>query len=1324
MVTFAAYNCIYRIKASLNNTLSRQFTMRKINLLSICLLFLGLSLSYGQLLRTATSSNTLQNNNDLKLKPYNQEALRRTGVVRCYTEEYNEELRRKYPEMGSMEDFERKIQAIVAKKKQDMANGRTLGGVYYLPVVVHVIHNGETVGTGSNISDAQVQDQITVLNEDFRKIVGTNGYNANAVGADSGIEFVLAKRTPAGAASNGINRVNRNTQGWSAPAYTTTYIDATIKPATYWDPEEYLNMWTIDISGGILGYAQFPSESGLTGAGCNGGGASTDGLVMGYQYFGRNLGGAYGDGRTATHEIGHGLGLRHIWGDANCGDDFCNDTPTHETSNFGCFTHPKSNTCGTTDEMFENYMDYTDDLCMNIFTQDQAVRMRAVMENSSRRKNLSFSPALLDPVTNYGGIINITAPSGQVCGSFTPSVTIKNLGSNNLTTAVVSYQIDGGAVQTTNWAGTLAYKATASFNLPVQSLAVGNHTIRAFVSTSNGAANATNTYVNEITVSFSVGTGTAIPYIENFESNIFPPVNWTATSVSGTCEKWVEQTNAGGTNGTTVALLYLSNTSGYVDELYTGLIDLTSASGTVNLTFDVWKNTGVSTASLKVDIEQGCNGTWTNLLNQNGATLSNNAWSSKTINVSAYVGQTIRLRFVGTSSTTSGYLLLDNIRVQDATPRVSFVSTTSTAAESPTTATGVGDCRPYTDVNIPLQINIAPTGNVVAGISITGGTAVNTADYQLLNNSVTFTSGSTANQNVVLRVFDDSALESLENLTLSVSITSGTALIAPTNTTHTASITDNDTAPLSFVSLLNENFESTAGNLPTGWITGSFIASAGVNVWRVGANGGMTGTYSAYITNNTTTKPLTYTTNGAGSTSDAGLITTNINTTGLTNITLTFDYKCNGEAGPDDYGTLFYSTTAQTSGFVQFGTTLIGQATSTSYTVTLPTACENQANVWICFRWINDNNNGSNPPFTIDNVSITSGTPIQTATFTGPTTAQQVYLGPNSTVYAYNPANGNLIARIENTSSHDYGCTQIYVDRAGTTASQFVTTDISEYLASKTIRVIPTNNNAAGSYNIRMYYTNTELTGWETTTSEARTSAVINKVSGAISAATAITPYTIGATTTQGVYGTDFWVESNFTNGFSGMGMGLPPGALPVKLISLQAFTEHNRIRVSWNTASEINITNFVVEKSFDGKEFFAIGNLEATNQGSYSIYDNEPKIGNNYYRLRIEENNNSSKKIYYSNIVSAIWGVGTAINAYPNPVSDKLQLAITSFEATQVQYKLFSPLGLVVMQGSETLAAQESKIQELNVKHLPKGVYILDVNSGNTSQQIKIVVR
>lgn len=416
------------------------------------------------------------------------------GLVRCASTEYEKFLQEKNPKRMTNAQFEAWVTPLVNRYAAMRTSSRTAATVITIPVVVHVIYNGQAIGVAPNITDAQVQSQITVMNQDYGKMLGTPGYNTNPVGANTLIQFVLAKQDPNGNPTNGIDRVSLCQPSWS-----DTEMDATVKPATIWDPTQYMNMWSIQFSDPtLLGYAQFPDSSGLLGLSATNGTASSDGVVANYSVFGSIafndgtflLKPTYNRGRTMTHEVGHFFGLRHIWGDATCGNDYCADTPIHHTSNYGC-PSPIPLSCDTppVNEMIDNYMDYTDDLCMDIFTQNQSDRIAVVMNNSPRRATLKTS-IKGSPMTLFANDAEVkleTSCNIATCGAL-PNQTIQkvilyNRGTSNLTSATLNYSINGGGNTVYNWTGNLATNSSATF--PITINATSNGTISITIVTAN-----------------------------------------------------------------------------------------------------------------------------------------------------------------------------------------------------------------------------------------------------------------------------------------------------------------------------------------------------------------------------------------------------------------------------------------------------------------------------------------------------------------------------------------------------------------------------------------------------------------------------------------------------------------------------------------------------------------------------------------------------------------------------------------------------------------------------------------------------------------------
>jgi hypothetical protein len=262
-----------------------------------------------------------------------------------------------------------RMNAIEAFTKNAIETGRLLAdGTIEIPVVFNVVYNT----TAQNVSLAQLQSQIDVLNKDFG---ATNSdYNNTPAlfqgvrSGNTGIKFVLDQ----------VIRKSSTKTSWKTDDAVKKSNRGGINPTS---PATKLNFWVCNLSGGILGYAQFP-----------GGALATDGVVCDDNATGTvgTASAPFNLGRTATHEVGHYLNLRHIWGDATCGNDQIGDTPLHNTANYGCPSAGHKSTCtGTPVEMTMNYMDYTDDACMYMFSLGQKNRMSAVFATGGPRNSMA-----------------------------------------------------------------------------------------------------------------------------------------------------------------------------------------------------------------------------------------------------------------------------------------------------------------------------------------------------------------------------------------------------------------------------------------------------------------------------------------------------------------------------------------------------------------------------------------------------------------------------------------------------------------------------------------------------------------------------------------------------------------------------------------------------------------------------------------------------------------------------------------------------------------------------------------------------------------------
>jgi hypothetical protein len=275
-------------------------------------------------------------------------------------------------------EYRRRRLQVEEQTRKSLESGlamRTVAKLVTIPVVVHVVHRTKE----ENISDAQVRSQIKVLNDDFRaKNADTKKVPDvwKSLVIDSNIQFELAKTDPDGKSTNGITRTATTVPSFGPDDGVKKKRSGGVPP---WPTDRYLNIWVCNLGEGLLGYAQFP-----------GGPAATDGVVILYTAFGTSGTAAapFNKGRTATHEVGHYLNLRHIWGDRNdcSGNDFVADTPAARESNSGKpkFPHVTCNN-GPSGDMFMNYMDYVDDDAMFMFTSGQVARMNAALAGPRKK---------------------------------------------------------------------------------------------------------------------------------------------------------------------------------------------------------------------------------------------------------------------------------------------------------------------------------------------------------------------------------------------------------------------------------------------------------------------------------------------------------------------------------------------------------------------------------------------------------------------------------------------------------------------------------------------------------------------------------------------------------------------------------------------------------------------------------------------------------------------------------------------------------------------------------------------------------------------------
>jgi Zn-dependent metalloprotease len=846
------------------------------------------------------------------------------------------------------------------------------------------------------------------------------------------------------------------------------------------------------------------------------------------------------------------------------------------------------------------------------------------------------------------------------------------------------------------------------------------------------------------------GAGLALFY-ENFEGGLGGfTTSFETSSLSWAARSWVTAPAAPGRSGNVAfGVNYQGGDCAASDQ--TGIIRIESpvinipagTAGNLNMAFDhyvtiedTWDG-GV----IKYRIDGGA---WTSLpanaftangyndfLNTTGAGNSNpfqgqaaftgtddgsltGSWGQSQVDLTSIgltAGHSIQFRFeLGTDcgGGLDGWYV-DDVRVYSCavTPAVHFAVENATINEGEgTTPAG---CLDYVDKIVTVQIDKAPTQPVTVTFNAPGGTAKNGAngDFTIFPASVNLAAGSLT-QNVTLRIYNDAYVEGPETIDLAYSINAngGNGYAASSFQNYQLTIIDDDLTPGNYTEeLLNSNFDSgqqgwtviNGGNSFHTWAVSQFN-NAGLDAqlspfFFIQSNGLLNG--NSYFFNDVIESPP-------------------VNTEGKKNIKLIFSQAWRPQVGsyPEQGfvdvwdGSAWHNLLTLNEASGMQGNLLT--FTPDIRELNIP---DGYANVNMKVRFRYDANSEIWWGIDLVKVTATNSTQIASAVNTG--NAAQEYLGPNETAVFYDPATGNLMAKIKNLSAHDYGCTTVEVDRAGNNGTSWLGT---YQISNKTYKVTPTNNNPAGQYEITIYYKASELNTFTPATIQS-----MGKTAGSIATGDAANTALVAVDVSPAFNG-DYAFTSTFSTGFSGFGLSdAPPGsALPVTLVKFDGKHTAEGNQLKWTTTSETDNAYFAVEESINGRTFSEIGRVQGTGTSAvtneYSFIDTDFNKGITYYRLKQVD---TDGKFAYSRIIAIDALRAGNVKFYPNPVQSSLAIELPGSNAQWVNARIINTAGQEVL-SRERVSVKNGKLN-LNLGKLPSGIYQVIISEDKINHQLSI---
>lgn len=600
-----------------------------------------------------------------------------TSVRRCGT---MEALNKKLQDPEFKAKF-LKNQDRILKNYDQQKNAKTTAINDTIPVVVHII-----MANPSTVTDATCQSQMDVLNADYQ---GKNADTTRIPAAfkplfgKGGITFMLAKTAPDGTPTTGIERRTNNVTFdmntyKNAKHYATGGMDA-------WNPDKYFNVWVVNFNDGTLGVSVFPGDPDPY---------EEHGYLCDYRCWGTGapyLSSSYNKGRTATHEIGHFFNLFHIWGDdgGDCtGSDFTgtaswDDTPNQASETYGDpdplgIGAVKTDNCSTTAPgyMYQNYMDYSNDVALVMFTKGQWKRIEQTLTTAPDRtpvlKSDTYNPPPVFPVDAGAPLITNFSNNTIVCTSatITPAIKLVSYGTTPLTSAQIYVQINGGApVLAQTWTGNLTQYASATVTMPAITLATGTNTIRYFTKLPNGVTDnyATNDSSSVVSVNYIPTSSSPTPVANGFESTTFPPTNWSIVNNDNSIT-WSRVSNAGKTGSASAHVdnYNYTNAFGVEDYLKMPLVNISntlydSAFVTFSYAHKAYSSTFMD--KLEVVVSTDCGNNWTSVWSKAGTALAtvtgtqtgskfvptSSQWANAKVDLTAYRNTNLIVAFRNTS---------------------------------------------------------------------------------------------------------------------------------------------------------------------------------------------------------------------------------------------------------------------------------------------------------------------------------------------------------------------------------------------------------------------------------------------------------------------------------------------------------------------------------------------------------------------------------------------------------------------------------------------------------------------------------------------------